>query len=260
MARKRKSSRRRSQTWLGKLVGFFLPKELQGLGQWLWFGFSRISLALGSFFLSLTLIFSLLPIPFSAYMAQQKISHLWQGQPYKIQYQWASLDRIAWQMQMAVIAAEDQNFDNHFGLDLAAIESVLKRKNKKLRGASTLSQQVVKNLYLWHGTSWVRKGIEVPLTLLTETVWSKQRILEIYLNIAEFGPGIFGVEAAAQHYFKKKASQLTMQEAALLAASLPNPHIYKVNRPGTIMRKKQDWIMRQVQNLGGRAYLGRLSG
>lgn len=246
---------------MGKLLQFFLPQQMLSLKGWVWFGISRLSLAVMSLFLSLTLIFSVLPIPFSAYMLQQKISHLWQGNHYQIQYKWVSLDRIAWQMQMAVIASEDQRFDSHFGIDLYAIELAMKRNaksNKKPLGASTITQQTVKNLYLWHGTSWVRKGIEVPLTLLTESVWDKQRVLEVYLNIAEFGDGIFGVEAAARHYFHKSASQLTLAESALLAASLPNPLIYRVKTPSYTMRNRQQWIMRQVQNLGGRQYLEKL--
>ncbi|MFK5080632.1 transglycosylase domain-containing protein, partial [Glaesserella parasuis] len=122
----------------------------------------------------------------------------------------------------------------------------------------TISQQTVKNLYLWHGTSWLRKGIEVPLTFLVELLWNKQRVLEVYLNIAEFGDGIFGVEAAAKHYFKKSASQLSLQEASLLAASLPNPMIYRVKIPSQTMRSRQQWIMRQVNNLGGINYLEKL--
>lgn len=261
MAKRRKNRRKRSI--FGKILQFFWPRKIQSPKGWIWFGVSRLSLAVMSLFLSLTMIFSVLPIPFSAYMMQQKISHLWQGNAYQIQYKWVSIDRIAWQMQMAVIASEDQRFDSHFGIDLYAIELAMKRNaksQKKPIGASTISQQTVKNLYLWHGASWVRKGLEVPLTILTETVWGKARVLEVYLNIAEFGDGIFGVEAAARHYFHKSAAQLTLQESALLAASLPNPLIYRVKTPSPTMRHRQQWIIRQVQNLGGRQYLEKLSG
>lgn len=259
MAKRKRKAKKRS--FLGHFLQFFLPKQIFSLKGWIWFGITRLTLAGMSLFLSLTLIFSVVPIPFSAYMFQQKISHLWQGNHYQIQYKWVSLDRIAWQMQMAVIASEDQRFDSHFGIDLYAIELALKRNaksHKKPAGASTITQQTVKNLYLWHGVSWVRKGIEVPLTLLTESVWDKQRVLEVYLNIAEFGDGIFGVEAAARHYFHKSAYQLTLQESALLAASLPNPLIYRVKTPSHTMRNRQQWIIRQVQNLGGREYLEKL--
>lgn len=256
-----KRKRRVKRSCIQRMIRFFLPSFGFSAKQWIWFGLSRIGLAFTSIYFTLSLIFSILPVPFSAYMVQKKVSHFLQGDDYQIHYDWVSLDRIAWQMQMAVIASEDQKFDSHFGLDFNAIEQALKRNSKskkKAIGASTISQQTVKNLYLWHGASWVRKGLEVPLTLMTEAIWDKSRVLEVYLNIAEFGDGIFGVEAAARHYFKKSASQLSLQESALLAASLPNPLIYRVKNPTATMRSRQQWIMRQVQNLGGRSYLERL--
>lgn len=259
MAKRRK---KQSRSLCKKLLSFFIPTKFRSLKGWLWFGVSRLGLAIAGFYLSLTLIFSVVPVPFSAYMVQKKIEHLIQQDDYRIQYKWVSLDRIAWQMQMAVIAGEDQKFDSHFGIDFSAIQWALKRNakqsQKKAIGASTISQQTVKNLYLWHGASWVRKGAEVPLTFLIESVWDKQRVLEVYLNIAEFGDGIFGVEAAARHYFNKSARHLTLSESALLAASLPNPLIYKVNKPGLMMRKRQQWIIHQIQNLGGQHYLEKL--
>lgn len=236
---------------------FYPPTTSASLKTWLLFLLSRCCLAFCLFYLSLTLLFRVAPVPFSAYMVQQKIDALLQDKSYSIQYDWVCLDEISWQMQMAVVAAEDQHFPHHFGFDIAAIESVLRQqgKNGKLRGASTISQQTVKNLYLWHGNSWIRKALEVPLTLVVEGVWTKSRILEIYLNIAEFGPGIFGVEAAAQHYFHKSAKQLGLAEASLLAASLPNPHRFKVDRPNSQMKRRQHWIIQQIENLGGKEYL-----
>lgn len=243
-----------------QVVNFFIPQEIRSKRGWLWFGSSRLGAGLGGIFVLLLMAFSVLPVPFSSYMAQQKVSHWLAGDRYTIKYDWVSLDRIAWQMQMAVIAGEDQKFDHHFGIDVNAILIALQKnaRSNKVRGASTISQQMVKNLFLWHGTSWLRKGIELPLTFAVENAWSKRRILEIYLNIAEFGDGIFGVEAAAQHFFKKSAKELNLQEAALLAASLPNPLIYKVNRPGPTMKKRQQWIIRQVGLLGGRTHLAKL--
>lgn len=205
-----------------------------------------------------TLVFRIVPIPFSAYMVQQKIAAWLQADfNYHIDYQWVSLNNIAWQMQLAVIAAEDQKFFNHYGFDWQAISHALQRnqQTKHLRGGSSISQQTAKNLYLWHGQSWLRKGLEVPTTLLLETLWSKQRILEVYLNIAEFGNGIFGVEAASQHYFNKHAKNLNQQEAALLAAVLPNPIIYQVDRPSSYVKSRQTWIIRQMQQLGGKSFL-----
>lgn len=257
---KHKQSKRKQKARKGFLCRFFTPIGIGSFKGWLWFVMSRLGFAIANFYLCLTLIFSAVPVPFSAYMVQKKVENLFHSD-YQIHYDWVSINDIAWQIQMAVIAGEDQNFEKHFGVDLDAILMALKRNansRKKPRGASTISQQTVKNLYLWHGTSWIRKGVEVPLTFLVESLWSKQRVLEVYLNIAEFGRGIFGVEAAAKHYFGKSAKQLTLQESALLAASLPNPFIYRVNRPSHTMMKRQKWIMQQVQNLGGRAYLEKL--
>ncbi|MGQ0285924.1 monofunctional biosynthetic peptidoglycan transglycosylase [Pasteurellaceae bacterium 22721_9_1] len=200
-----------------------------------------------------TLSLRFIPVPFSAYMVQEKIAHLFQLDfAYDTKYQWVSLDKISPYMQLAVIASEDQRFAQHYGLDLDAIEKALEhnQKSKRIRGASTITQQTAKNLYLWHGQSWLRKGIEIPVTFSLELLWSKQRILEVYLNIAEFGEGIFGVEAASQHYFKKSAKQLSKSEAALLTSVLPNPLIYKVDKPNLHTRKKQAWIMDQMDNLG----------
>lgn len=210
--------------------------------------------------LSSVILFRIVPVPFSAYMAQQKISHLLQLDfTYDIQHDWVSLDEISSNMQLAVIAAEDQHFATHWGFDWKAIQHALKynEKSKRIRGASTISQQTAKNMYLWHGASWLRKGVEVPVTLLLEIIWPKKRILEVYLNIAEFGNGIFGVESASQYYFKKPAKNLTQSEAALLAAVLPNPIIYKVNKPSLYVRKRQGWIMRQMNALG-KEYLKQL--
>ena len=161
---------------------------------------------------------------------------------------------------LAVIAAEDQKFPEHWGFDVAAIEKALdhnERHENRVRGASTLSQQTVKNLFLWDGRSWVRKGLEAGLTLGVETVWSKKRILTVYLNIAEFGDGVFGVEAASQRYFGKPASRLTMSEAALLAAVLPNPLRFKASTPSGYVRSRQAWIMRQMRQLGGEGFMER---
>ncbi|MDG6882678.1 Penicillin-binding protein 1A [Phocoenobacter uteri] len=238
------------------LFCFFIPRKIGSIKKILWFLFSRIFV----FFLLLTLIFSIVPVPYSAYMIEKKATSLWQQKNYSIQYQWVSLDKISWKMQMAVIAAEDQKFKDHFGIDLQAIETAIEHNlsSRKTRGASTISQQMVKNLYLCSSRSWLRKGIELPLTLGVEAIWSKARILEVYLNIAEFGKGIFGVEAASQYFFKKHASQLTMREASLLAASLPNPLIFKVNNPRKMMRNKQRWIIHQIYNLGAEEYLKHL--
>lgn len=166
-----------------------------------------------------------------------------------------SLDEMSTASKLAVIASEDQLFPDHNGFDIKGIERALafnkKKKGKKIRGASTISQQVAKNVFLWQGRSWFRKGLEVYFTFMIELVWSKQRILEVYLNEAEMGKGIFGIEAAAKKYFKKPASRLTRTEAAMIAASLPNPVRYTVKPASTYVSRKYPWVLRQMNNLDG---------
>ena len=203
--------------------------------------------------------FSVLPVPFSAVMIERQASAWLTGDfGYVAHSDWVSMDEISPWMGLAVIAAEDQKFPEHWGFDVSAIEKALahnERNETRIRGASTLSQQTTKNLFLWDGRSWIRKGLEAGLTVGIETVWSKKRILTVYLNIAEFGEGIFGVEAASQRYFHKPASKLTMSEAALLAAVLPNPIRFKANAPSGYVRSRQAWIMRQMRQLGGEGFM-----
>lgn len=219
----------------------------------------RTLLALGLFWGGGIALFSVVPVPFSAVMVERQISAWLTGDfGYLVHGDWVDMDNISPYMGLAVIAAEDQKFPGHHGFDMAAIEKALshnQRHETRIRGASTLSQQTAKNLFLWDGRSWLRKGLEAGLTAGIETVWSKKRILTVYLNIAEFGTGIFGVEAAAQHYFHKPASKLTRSEAALLAAVLPNPIRFHANAPDGYVRSRQAWIMRQMQQLGGEAFM-----
>jgi len=206
-------------------------------------------------------LFSVLPVPFSAVMVERQLGAWLTGNfSYVAHSDWTSMDEISPWMGLAVIAAEDQKFPEHWGFDVAAIEKALahnERNETRVRGASTLSQQTAKNLFLWDGRSWLRKGLEAGLTVGIETVWSKKRILTVYLNIAEFGEGVFGVEAAAQRYFNKPASRLTMSEAALLAAVLPNPIRFKANAPSGYVRSRQAWILRQMRQLGGEGFMAR---
>ena len=165
--------------------------------------------------------------------------------------EWVSLDNISTPMQRAVIASEDQEFEEHFGFDIDAIEKAMKynKTHKKKKGASTISQQVAKNVFLWQGRTWLRKGAEVYCTFLIELLWSKERILEIYLNVAEMGEGVFGCEAAAKHFFGKPAAKLTQEEAALIAACLPSPVRYRVDKPSDYVRKRQRAIIFQMDNM-----------
>lgn len=165
------------------------------------------------------------------------------------------LEKMSTASKLAVIASEDQLFPDHNGFDIKGIERALtfnkKKKGKKIRGASTISQQVAKNVFLWQGRSWFRKGLEVYFTFMIELVWSKKRILEVYLNEAEMGKGVFGIEAAARKYYKKPASKLTRTEAAMIAASLPNPVRYTVKPVSTYVSRKYPWVLRQMNNLDG---------
>jgi monofunctional glycosyltransferase len=169
-----------------------------------------------------------------------------------LRHDWVGADQIAPAAKLAVIAAEDQRFAEHFGFDLTAISKAVEhnRSHRRKRGASTISQQVAKNLFLWSGRSWLRKGLEVGYTLLIELTWSKRRVLEVYLNVAEFGTGVYGVEAAAQTYFRKPAARLTRAEAALLAAVLPNPKRMRVAAPSAYVQYRARWIRGQMDRLG----------
>ena len=221
--------------------------------------FMRAVIVLGVFWGGGIALFSVMPVPFSAVMVERQLGAWLSGDfGYVAHSDWVSMDEISPWMGLAVIAAEDQKFPEHWGFDVSAIEKALahnERNENRIRGASTLSQQTAKNLFLWDGRSWVRKGLEAGLTLGMETVWSKKRILTVYLNIAEFGDGIFGVEAAAQRYFHKPASRLSLSEAALLAAVLPNPLRFKANAPSGYVRSRQAWIMRQMRQLGGESFM-----
>jgi len=186
-------------------------------------------------------------------MIERRIASWFSEGKYAPTYSWVSFDKIAPAMSAAVIASEDQNFPQHSGFDWKAIQKAMDHNERSTRtkGASTLTQQTAKNLFLWSRRSWVRKGFEAYFTLLLEGTWNKRRILETYLNIVEFGDGIYGVEAAAQRYFGKPASKLNSSEAALLAAVLPNPHRYSVKSPGPYVRERQQWILQQMEHLGG---------
>lgn len=219
----------------------------------------RSLLALVGIWLAGIILFSFMPVPFSAVMVERQFSAWFSGDfSYVAHSDWVSMDEISPWMGLAVIAAEDQKFPDHWGFDIAAIEKAVahnERNENRVRGASTLSQQTAKNLFLWDGRSYVRKGLEAGLTLGMEVVWTKRRILTVYLNIAEFGDGIFGVEEASQRYFHKPASRLTASEAALLAAVLPNPIRFKANAPSGYVRQRQQWILRQMRQLGGESFL-----
>jgi len=197
--------------------------------------------------------------PTTAFMLRDRIGGL-SDDGYQFRHEWRDWDRVSKHAALAVVAAEDQQFPLHHGFDFKQIDKALqdRERGRRVRGASTISQQVAKNLFLWPGQSWFRKGLEAGITVLIELAWPKQRILEVYLNVAEFGRGTWGVQAASRRFFRKDASRLTPPEAALLAAVLPSPRRYRADAPGPYVRKRQGWIQRQMAALGGPAYLANL--
>lgn len=180
------------------------------------------------------------------------------AKPLQAQSCWMTLEELGPNLPLAVIASEDQRFSSHYGFDFVELKKALKQAPGSRRGASTLSQQVAKNLFLWQGRSYFRKVLEAWFTLWIETLWSKRRILEIYLNIVEFGDGIYGGCAGARVHMGKAPIRLSPYQAALLAATLPNPHRYSAAKPTLMLSRRASWIERQMRQLGGARYLAEL--
>lgn len=201
--------------------------------------------------LAVVLVLRWVPPPTSAFMLQQRLDGV------TVDYRWVPMERISAHAALAVIASEDQNFFKHWGIDLQAVADAIEDNftRERPRGASTISQQTAKNLFLWPGHSYVRKGLEAYFTLLMEMLWPKRRILEVYLNLAEMGQGVFGVEAAGQRFFDKPAARLNRREAATLAAVLPNPRLMSVRRPSDYVIQRSWQIMAQMRALGGTGFL-----
>jgi monofunctional biosynthetic peptidoglycan transglycosylase len=205
---------------------------------------------LGLFILQLVYIIALKWINPPITLTQ--LQSLFTGNGLKRDY--VSGDELSYNMKLAVVSSEDQVFPDHGGFDWKSIEKAMKYNKKKpnrIRGASTISQQVAKNVFLWQGRDWFRKGLEIYFTKMIEWIWGKERILDVYLNVIEMGKGIFGAEAAAQYYFKKPAKKLTRREAAMIAACLPNPKKYTVKPPSNFVQAKSWWILQQMNNLEG---------
>jgi monofunctional biosynthetic peptidoglycan transglycosylase len=188
----------------------------------------------------------------SAFMLERQLGLLVRGEDPAIRYRWVAWREISRPMRLAVVAAEDQRFPTHFGFDLHSIADAAEdNPGRRLpRGASTISQQVAKNLFLWPGRSWVRKGLEAYFTVLMEAVWPKRRVLEVYLNVAEFGDRTYGVGAAGDAYFSKPPLRITRREAAVLAAVLPNPQRFRADRPSPYIEGRAGWIEQQMRGLG----------
>jgi len=196
--------------------------------------------------------------PTSAFMLARMLDAVVAGERgFRLDYRWTPIGDMSAELPIAMVAAEDQKFPHHRGFDVDAIQAAMADAGdgERLRGASTISQQVAKNLFLWSGRSFVRKGLEAWFTVLIELLWPKQRILEVYLNIAEFGDGVYGVGAAGERYFGRAPADLDARQAALLAAVLPNPRRLRVDAPSAYVQRRAAWIQRQVRQLGGAAHL-----
>ncbi|TRO67421.1 monofunctional biosynthetic peptidoglycan transglycosylase [Christiangramia sabulilitoris] len=208
----------------------------------------KILLGLFLFSIMIVVIYKWVPVPFTPLMVIRYFEN--PGEP--VEHDWVPIEDISRHLQLAVIASEDQNFANHSGFDFEAIQKAMdnNRSGRKIRGASTISQQTAKNVFLWPGRTWFRKGVEAYFTFLIEMIWSKERILEVYLNSIEMGKGVYGAQAASQHWFKKDAIKLGPYEAAAIAAVLPNPREYRANPASNFIQRRKNWIVRQMQNYG----------
>ncbi len=210
-----------------------------------------IAKLIGWFFLIsffLVLIFKWVPLPFTPLMAIRYFEHPEE----EIKHDWVSIEEISKNLQLAVICSEDQNFESHSGFDIEAIQKAIEnnKKGKRVRGASTISQQTAKNAFLWPGRNYVRKGLEAYFTFLIELLWSKERILEVYLNSIEMGKGVYGAQAAAKSWFGKDAVNLSPNEAAAIAAILPNPREYSANPASNYIGQRKSWITQQMKYYG----------
>ncbi len=195
------------------------------------------------------ILFRWVPIPATPLM----VIRYFEMEDGKIDKTWKPLSEINSSLPLAVVTSEDQKFEDHFGFDIEAIEKAAKynqkHKGSKVKGASTISQQTAKNVFLWPSRSWIRKGFEVYFTFVIEICWSKERIMEVYLNVIEMGPGVYGAEAAAQYYFHKPASLLTREQSALIAAILPNPIKWSAAKPTPYISRKKAWILHHMRNI-----------
>ncbi|CAG4994495.1 Biosynthetic peptidoglycan transglycosylase [Dyadobacter sp. CECT 9275] len=203
-------------------------------------------------------ILKFVPVWVTPYMISRKMEAITNDEDSELHHDWEPYENISKEVALAVVASEDQNFPHHWGFDFGEIYDAMTEKRKRARGASTISQQVAKNVFLWHGRSYIRKGLEVYFTILIELIWDKERILEVYLNVAEMGKMTFGVEAASLRYYKKSAKNLTRYEAARIAAVLPNPIRFSIKNPSAYVNKRTGQIVRQMRYLGGQKYIADL--
>lgn len=198
--------------------------------------------------IGLVILFKFIPVPFTPLMFIRTFEQVSSSEKVVWKHDWISIEKIGMPIQKAVIASEDGKFTTHNGFDVKAIEKAYRnnQKGKKVKGGSTISQQTAKNVFLWPGRSYLRKGLEAYFTVLIEIIWGKERIMEVYLNSIEMGKGIYGIEAASQHWFNKSAQNLTKAEAAAIAAILPNPRVYKAKNSSRYIERRKNAIKRQM--------------
>lgn len=202
--------------------------------------------------IGLVILFKWVPVPVTPLMLIRNVEQLQHHKKVTLKHDWVPIENISKNLQLAVICSEDQNFLMHNGFDVEAIEKAIKhnKRSKHIRGASTISQQTAKNVFLWPRRSWFRKGLETYFTFLIELCWSKKRIMEVYLNSVEMGNGIYGAEEASKYWFKKPAIKLNKYEAAAIAAILPNPLKYRANPATNYIQGRKNWIVRQIGFFG----------
>ncbi|MFY8009727.1 MAG: monofunctional biosynthetic peptidoglycan transglycosylase [Flavobacterium sp.] len=204
----------------------------------------------------LVVVFKWVPIPYTPLMAIRALENKWEGKDAVLSHDWVPLEEISPNLQKAVIASEDGNFLNHHGFDFQAMQKAFKnnQKGKRIKGGSTISQQTAKNVFLWQGRSYLRKGLEAYFTVLIELIWGKERIMEVYLNSIEMGKGVYGAEEASKHWYRKSAVNLTKREAAGIAAILPNPLKYKATNSSSYIERRKDKILRNMRHVGKLEY------
>ena len=223
-------------------------KVIRWIGKLIW----KISLWFFGLSIGLVLVYRFVPVPVTPLMVIRLVEQAFDPKKdVRLYKDWVSIDEMSRHAPQAVYAAEDQKFMDHNGFDIEAMEKAWEnnKKGKRIKGASTITQQTVKNVFLWPSRSYVRKGLEAYFTVLVELLWTKERILEVYLNVIEMGEGVYGIEAAAQTFFKKSALKLSQSQAALIAAVLPNPRRWSPSKPTGYIRGRQAWIVRQMNNL-----------
>lgn len=240
MATKKNTTKTTNPTFFQKLKRFIWKAML-----W-FFGLSILSV----------IIFKWVPVPFTPLMITRAIEQKMDGKEMTCSHDWEPIENISTNLQKAVIASEDGNFLKHSGFDFTAMQKAFKNNNRgrKLKGGSTISQQTAKNVFLWQGRSYVRKGLEAYFTVLIELIWGKERIMEVYLNSIEMGEGVYGAEAAAKYWYKTDAKSLTKRQAAGIAAILPNPRKFKASNSSSYIEKRKGKIVKVMRHIGKLEY------